>query len=407
MTSCRGVKSSARIVHTGVPQESKLSPSLFSFYLADMPKPTYPVKRICYADDISVWASGAKIPELEVKINDYLEKMSEFLKSNSLLISVPKSTVTLFTPETKQAKYHPDIKIAGSQLPLNRSPKILGVHLDTSLTFNVHCTQAATRVSNRNNVLKALAGTPWGQQKETILMNYKAIGRSVANYGAPVWSTNASVTSIGKIQIAQNEALRIATGSHKMSSIDHLHNETEMLTVKQHSDLLSAQYLVQCLDPDHVCHNITTMDVPPRQMKHTLHTRHYPTVQPLLAATKKETLQAVHTEAVTRAINSQQPNRVLHNRPPPISLEEDTLRRPQRTTLSQLRSGHCRLLNSYQNRLKPTVDPRCPDCGVNPHDVPHLFHCTAHPNDLSTVNMWDKPVESIRELSFLDPRNLD
>ena len=166
-------------------------------------------------------------------------------------------------------------------------------------------------------------------------------------------------------------------------------------------------YLVQCLDPDHVCHNITTMDVPPRQMKHTLHTRHYPTVQPMLAATKKETLQAVHTEAVTRAINSQQPNRVLHNRPPPISLEEDTLRRPQRTTLSQLRSGHCRLLNSYQNRLKQTVDPRCPDCGVNPHDVPHLFNCTAHPNTLSTVNLWDKPVESIRELSFLDPRNLD
>ena len=277
VTSCRGVKSSARIVHTGVPKGSKLSLSLFSFYLADMPRSTYPLKRICYVDDISVWASGAKIPKLEVKINDYLEKMSEFLKSNSLLISAPKSTVTLFTPETKQAKYHPDIKIAGCQLPLNRSPKILGVHLDTSLTFNVHCTQAATRVSNRNNILKALAGTTWGQQKETILMTYKAIGRSVANYGAPVWSTNASVTSIGNIQIAQNEALRIATGSHKMSSIDHLHNETEMLTVKQHSDLLSAQYLVQCLDPDHVCHNITTMDVPPRQMKHTLHTRHYPT----------------------------------------------------------------------------------------------------------------------------------
>ena len=254
VTSCRGVKSSTRIVHTGVPEGSKLSPSLFSFYLADMPRPTHPVKRICYADDISVWASGAKIPELEVKINDYLKEMSEFLTSNSLLISAPQSTVTLFTPETKQAKYHPDIKIAGSQLPLNPSPKILGVHLDTSLTFNVHCTQAATRVSNRNNVLKALAGTTWGQQKETILMTYKAIGRSVANYGAPVWSTNASATSIGKIQIAQNEALRIATGSHKMSSIDHLHNETEMLTVKQHSDLLSAQYLVQCLDPDHVCH---------------------------------------------------------------------------------------------------------------------------------------------------------
>ena len=169
-----------------------------------------------------------------------------------------------------------------------------------------------------------------------------------------------------------------------MSSIDHLHNEA---TVKQHSDLLSAQ----SLDRNHLCHNITMMDDPLCQMKHTLYTRHYPTVQPLLAATKKETLQAVHTKAVTRAINSQQPNRVLHNRPPPISSEEDTLRRPQRTTLSQLRSGHCRLLNSVQNRLKLTIDLRCPDCGVT----------------LSIVNLWDKPAESIRQLSFLDPRDLD
>ena len=57
--------------------------------------------------------------------------------------------------------------------------------------------------------------------------------------------------------------------------------------------------------------------------------------------------------------------------------------------------------------LKLTFDPRCPDCGVNPHDVPQLFNCTAHPNTLSTVNLLNKPVESIRELSILEPRDLD
>ena len=62
-------KSKARIVHTGVPQNLKLSNSLFSFYLADMPRPTEPLKRIYYADDIIVWASGVKIPELEHKVN--------------------------------------------------------------------------------------------------------------------------------------------------------------------------------------------------------------------------------------------------------------------------------------------------------------------------------------------------
>ena len=31
----------------------------------------------------------------------------------------------------------------------------------------------------------------------------------------------------------------------------------------------------------------------------------------------------------------------------------------------------------------------------------------AHPNDLSPVNLWDKPVKTIRELRFLEPGKLD
>ena len=130
--------------------------------------------------------------------------MSTFLKDNSLLISAPKSTVTLFTPDPFQARIHPKIAIADAIpiLPLERTPKILGVLLDTSFAFHHHCENVAKRVSKRNNILKALAGTSWGQQKETLLMTYKAIGRLIANYAAPVWSTNVSME---KIQVAQNE----------------------------------------------------------------------------------------------------------------------------------------------------------------------------------------------------------
>ena len=140
-------------------------------------------------DDITVWTSGVKIAELEHMIDGYLTEISCFLQENSLLISAPKSVtvaVTLFTPHPIQANSHPKITISDAEIPLVRNPKLLGVHLDTLFSFNAHCEQVANRVSIRNNVLKALAGTNWVQQKETLLLTYKALGRSMSNYAAPV-----------------------------------------------------------------------------------------------------------------------------------------------------------------------------------------------------------------------------
>ena len=408
VTSFRGTRSKTRHVHAGVPQGSKLSPSLFSYYLADMPRPTHPVKRVCYADDITVWASGTKIPEIEESLTIYLEEITGYLRSNSLLISAPKSSITLFTPETKQSTLHPTVNVEGSPLPLVRCPKILGVHLDTMFSFSTHCEYVANRISSRTNVLKALAGTTWGQQKETLLMTYKALGRSIANYAAPVWSTNASASSIKKIQTAQNEALRVATGAHKMSPIDHLHAETEILKVEDHSELLSKQYLAKCLDISHPCHSITRMAQPSRQMKETLHTRHMATTEPLRVDSTKSTLQKIHTDIVNRSVEKMANNVVLQERAPPISADEQELTRRQRTTLSQLRSGHCRLLGSYQSRIKkdPSLDT-CEDCGATPHDVGHLFNCTAHATNLVPIDLWERPAESIREFSYLIERDLD
>ena len=155
-----------------------------------MPIPTEPVKQVCYADDIILWATGVKIPDLEDSVNSYLEEIIAYLKDNSLLISAPKSTVKLFSPHPHQAKTRPRILIEDSQLLLAQCPKLLGVYRDTSLSFNKHSGYVAERVSSRNNILNALAGRSWGQQKETLLMTYKAVGRSIINYAAPVWSTN-------------------------------------------------------------------------------------------------------------------------------------------------------------------------------------------------------------------------
>ena len=165
----------SRKLNTGVPQRSKLSPSLFSFYIADMPSPANPVERVCYADDLTVCASGVNISDLEVSLNNYLEEITAYLKDNSLLISAPKSSITLLTPDTHQANIHARIRIEDLRLPLVKCPRIMGVYLDPSLLFNKHSQYAAESVSDRNNILKALAGTSWVQQKEPLLMIYKAV----------------------------------------------------------------------------------------------------------------------------------------------------------------------------------------------------------------------------------------
>ena len=344
-----------------------------------MPIPTDPVKRVYYAEDLTVWASVANIPDLEVSLNNYLEEITAYLKVNSLLISALKSSVTLLTPDTHQAKIHPSIFIENSHLPLVKCPRILGVYLDPSLSFNKHSQYVAERVSGRNNILKALAGTSWGQQKETLLMTYKAVGRSIINYTAPVWSQNLHDTIY--TQYTQNEALRIATGCHKMFGIDHLRTEPEMLKVKEHSELLSAQYLARRLEPGNVCHPITTRATPERQMKDTLYTRHRTTVEPMTVKNyRKTTLQALHSATAVKAVQCHERNVVLDGRPPPISNSEKELTRKERSTLAQLRSGYCRLLGSYKSRIKKDASlDICAVCGTTSHDVKHLFVCPAYP----------------------------
>ena len=210
-----------------------------------------------------------------------------------------------------------------------------------------------------------MAGTFWGQQKETLLITYKS--------------------------------LRIATDCHTMSSIDHLHSEAEMLKVKEHLELLSAQYLDICLEPGNVCHSITRA-TPKRQMKdeETLYIRHRNAVEPLMVEEdRKATLQALHTDAANEAVESHERNVVLDGRPP-----------PERN--AQLRSGYCRLMGSYKSRIKKDASiTDCADCGMTPHDVKHIFVCPTHPTTMITSDLWSRSADAVRELSYLEARDPD
>ena len=57
----------------------------------------------------------------------------------------------------------------GELLPLDRSPKILGVTFDTHFHFHRHIEAIEEEAKQRLFLLKALTGTTWDQHNETLI----------------------------------------------------------------------------------------------------------------------------------------------------------------------------------------------------------------------------------------------
>ena len=145
-----------------------------------------------------------------------------------------------------------------------------------------------------------------------------------------------------------------------MAHLDHLHQETKILPVKSHSELLAKQYWLSCYQSHHPSHHLTSQPTPARNMKGML-SKFDRDVVPLCddGISKFEqycsALRNLHSQAVVDAWSNFVPNRVLGTTPPELSSFECYLSRSIHITLAQLHSGHCRLLNSYKARITARV----------------------------------------------------
>ena len=412
----RGKKSRRKKMKQGVPQGGVLSPLLFNLYMSKMPTPPTKVKLVTYADDGSILSSDKKIGPICDRINAYLETLNTWFSSRNLFISAPKSSATLFTTWSNEAKTQLPINIAGTAVPTVQDPKILGVTLDPLLTFKNHAMNTKAKVIKRNNILKALAGSSWGKEKEVLKTTYTAISKSVLSYAAPIWTPTLSETNWAELQRAQNASLRTITGCTKMTDVGHLHTETKEMPVKEHCEMLSRQFLLGSARPSHPNHK-NMQEAPKRLMKHTLATRFKDDVLPLTTdgitdePNYKKGLKTIHCNSVLNSIRTNGHNKVLNDQAPNVNITEINLPRRTRTILSQLRSGYSTFLNSYLARIKPAEHTdHCPDCGQAGHTTQHLFQCPSKPTELEPRTLWEDPPAAATFLglpTFQDPGELD
>ena len=75
--------------------------------------------------------------------------------------------------------------------------------------------------------------------QEHITTVYKQFIRPILTYAHTAWQPLLKDTNLKKLQVTQNAALRTATGCTKTTPNDHVHQETKVLSLQDHMDMIA------------------------------------------------------------------------------------------------------------------------------------------------------------------------
>ena len=150
-------------------------------------------------------------------------------------------------PDPAEYTRNLDLNINSNALPMAMHPKVLGLTIDPKLTYPTHLHNISVHTHKPLQIIKTLTVTGWGKQNETLMDTYKAVMRPALEYASSIWSPLASSTSINKLQVMQTAALRTATGCTQDTNIQHLHDETLTLPIREHLQLHASKYKLKIL----------------------------------------------------------------------------------------------------------------------------------------------------------------
>ena len=209
-TKCDGATSSKRTLEEGLPQGSALSCTLFLVYINDLTKHLN-VSKALFADDLVIWTTD-KYPILSrTKLNRALLNISVFCNLWKLKVNIQKTVYTIFSTSPKASKRTFNLKIDGHFLEKEQSPVYLGVMLDRQMTMADHLKTLKEKANKRLNLVKRLASTKWGADKQTLRQLYMGYVRSVLDNQLPLQSI-ASKSNTTALDKTQNQALRLICG---------------------------------------------------------------------------------------------------------------------------------------------------------------------------------------------------
>jgi len=164
-----------RTFSESLPKGSVLAPILWLVYMDDLLEES-PLGALpfAFADDTTFEAQGSRVAKCKAALQPVADNCYKWCQRWKVSLSHTKSVVSFFSrdPQEVNGKVVPKIYFATTQIPFESTPKLLGITLDSQLTFGVHRMKVRKKMSSRLNVLRCTAGRSWGQHPASLRALY-------------------------------------------------------------------------------------------------------------------------------------------------------------------------------------------------------------------------------------------
>ena len=242
-----GIWSEKVLLQAGTPQGACLSPILYLIFVNDvtLSLDLSLVSASQYADDMGVWTSNSSVRTAQEHLQQEISKLEQWCRKWHVSLHPAKSKLIIFTKcprHREELPAGPSIQLCNERIHTVNEANFLGVTFDSRLTWEPQTRKMLARAYKRLNLLRSITALSNNRKPFIILSLYKSTIRSIFEY-ASICILTAADCHLRKIQLVQNQALRLTLNTPTYVSIHDLHDCSGLDMLKHHLSSFAKQRL--------------------------------------------------------------------------------------------------------------------------------------------------------------------